>query len=325
MKASFGLRAAIDAMLDGQSLGALARVAAQQSDFYRARAPHEYRAPVVDSEQAALAYLAWRLPATHGAVWEALSATARCLPEHAPTSLLDLGAGPGTGMWAACDVWPSLGRLVAVEQSPAFIEVGRALAQGGSTALQAARWIHRSATQPVDEDAPHDLVTVAYLLGELPEADRTALLRNAWHVASGVLVVVEPGTTAGFELIVTARAELVAAGGTVIAPCPHSEQCPMDRPDWCHFSARVQRSRTHRTVKQGNLGYEDERYSYVAVARTERTATGDRVIHTPHVSRAEIRLDLCTRTGIEQIAVPRRDKAAYKRARKSRWGDLFDH
>ncbi len=324
MEASSRLRAAIDALLDGQPLGALARVAAEQSDHYRARAPHEYRAPVVDSEQAALTYLAWRLPATLAAVREALRATARCLPEHAPTSLLDIGAGPGTAMWAACDVWPTLSRVVAVEQSPAFIEVGRALGRDGSEAIQTARWIHRNATQPFDDDPPYEVVTLSYVLGELPSDHRTALLRNAWHVASGVLVVVEPGTSAGFKRIDNARSELIEAGGTVIAPCPHSERCPMATPDWCHFSVRVPRSRTHRAVKQASLGHEDERYSYVAVARTARTATGDRVIHTPRVSRAEIRLDLCTRTGIEQIAIPRRERAAYKLARKTRWADLFD-
>ena len=36
------------------------------------------------------------------------------------------------------------------------------------------------------------------------------------------------------------------AGANILAPCPHARPCPLAAPDWCHFSARVARSRLHR-------------------------------------------------------------------------------
>ena len=52
--------------------------------------------------------------------------------------------------------------------------------------------------------------------------------------------------------------------------------------DWCHFAARVNRSALHRRLKEGQLGYEDEKYSYVAAAATghlARPASGRIVRH----------------------------------------------
>ena len=115
--------------------------------------------------------------------------------------------------------------------------------------------------------APRDLVTASYLLNELPEAARPRLIERLWQATAGVLVIVEPGTPAGYSRILAARDALIRHGANVIAPCPHAQACPLVAPDWCHFAARVARSRRHRLAKAATVPWEDEKFSYVALAR----------------------------------------------------------
>jgi len=134
-----------------------------------------------------------------------------------------------------------------------------------------------------------------------------------------MLLLVEPGTPDGFARIRSARAELIAAGGTVAAPCPHDAECPIVGPDWCHFAARLPRSRLHRLAKGVELPYEDEPYAYVAVFRGAVERAG-RVLRRPEVGKAAIRLRVCAADGIRDLGVSRRDKDAYRQARRLGWG-----
>ncbi|MCL6629196.1 MAG: hypothetical protein K6U00_06325, partial [Armatimonadetes bacterium] len=51
---------------------------------------------------------------------------ARC-PELAVQRVLDLGAGPGTVVWAAAACFPSVATATLVERDPGFVELGRDL------------------------------------------------------------------------------------------------------------------------------------------------------------------------------------------------------
>ena len=110
---------------------------------------------------------------------------------------------------------------------------------------------------------PHDLVMAAYSLGEIAEP----LAARLWQAARVALVAIEPGTPRGYALILKVREELLEAGACMVAPCPAATPCPLAAPDWCHFAARVERSSIHRRIKDAELGYEDEKFSYIAVAR----------------------------------------------------------
>ena len=83
--------------------------------------------------QDALAYLAVRLPATYAAVRASFAAIAEARADFAPKTVLDIGAGPGTALWAAADCWPDLADVLLVEASPVFRACGEAL-NGGARA-----------------------------------------------------------------------------------------------------------------------------------------------------------------------------------------------
>ena len=97
----------------------------------------------------------------------------------------------------------------------------------------------------LDEAEPADLVIASYLIGEVGEAERRTLAERLWAKARDTLLVVEPGTPAGYERIIELRAQLIAAGAHVAAPCPHDEKLPaLQRPTGA-ISANVCRGCAH--------------------------------------------------------------------------------
>ena len=75
-------------------------------------------------------------------------------------------------------------------------------------------------------------------------------------------------------------------------------------------------------MKGGTLGYEDEKFSYLVVARPGiGTRTPARVIRPPEENKFSVSLPLCAPSGTELRVVPSRDKVAFKAARKLGWGD----
>jgi ribosomal protein RSM22 (predicted rRNA methylase) len=171
--------------------------------------------------------------------------------------------------------------------------------------------------------APQDIVLISYVLGELAPAVRDAVIDRAWQATAGILVIIEPGTPAGYERVIHARTRLIEHGGFVTAPCPHDAPCPLAGTDWCHFAVRLPRSKEHRAAKGAELGYEDEKFSYIAVSRTPTGRTPARVIRHPRTHPGRIDLRLCTAEGIETATVTKRDKDRFRRARKAAWGDSF--
>jgi ribosomal protein RSM22 (predicted rRNA methylase) len=241
-------------------------------------------------------------------------------PDWRPRSLLELGAGPGVAAWAAAQSWPSLEEVTLVEAEPAMVAAGRALAARAGPALREARWLEADAGE-AGGDA--ELVLASYVLGELDPSRLGTVVDQAWRRATDTLVVVEPGTTAGYERILLARDSVIRAGGAVLAPCPHDRACPLPAADWCHFSVRLPRSRTHRRTKGAERGFEDEKLSYVVLARGLQPRPSARVIRRPDLHGGHVVLDLCTSDGLERRTVSKRDGAVYKQARKLGWGDAL--
>jgi ribosomal protein RSM22 (predicted rRNA methylase) len=253
-------------------------------------------------------------------VFSALSQIRDQLPTWQPLTLLDVGAGPGTAMWAASQVWPTLNRITLLERERDMIALGKRLAaHADSAAVRSATWNKVDITGLWDTP-PHDLVIASYVLGELTSDARDALVQKLWERTRGTLVLVEPGTPDGFSRIQRARQLLLGAGGKTVAPCPHDKQCPSE---WCHFAQRVSRSRLHRQVKAGELAYEDEKFSFVGMSRTQGATFAGRVIRHPQVRKGHIQLEVCTPDGVQRMVVTRKAGALFRQARDLRWGDVM--
>jgi ribosomal protein RSM22 (predicted rRNA methylase) len=279
---------------------------------------------VLDSDLTVAAYAAYRMPATFAAVSAALTHAADLAPDFRPTSMVDVGGGTGTAVWAAERVWPSLTDVRVLERSAAAISLGRRLAAAATApAIRSATW-ERALLGDRAVAPEADVVTMSYVLGELDERVRADVVDSLGRHA-GVLVLVEPGTPAGYGRIVAARDQLIGRGMRVLAPCPHERACPIQRGrDWCHFSQRLNRTALHRRLKDATLGFEDEKYSYVAVTRAEWPHADNRVLRHPRKRKGLVALRLCAEgDGITDVNVTRRDPRAYRHARDVEWGDAW--
>jgi len=312
------LRQAVDRILERISLLELKQAAKTLSDRYRAEL-RDGRLHMAQ-DMAVRAYLATRLPATYAAVRASLDALSAARPEFAPKTLLDVGAGPGTVLWATNDLWPDLEQAVLLEASAEVRKVGETLAADAIT----ARTVWRTGDVTIDlaDLQSADLVTCAYVLDEIVPASLPKMVDRLWQLTTDTLLIVEPGTPAGWQRILAVRAQLIAAGAHVLAPCPHEVTCPLTAPDWCHFSRRVARSRLHRLAKDAEVPWEDEKFIFVAASRQPAASHAARVIAPPKSGSGKVLLKLCREDGTatEQLFT-KRDGADFKLARRLDWGD----
>jgi ribosomal protein RSM22 (predicted rRNA methylase) len=310
------LKAALDGKLRGFSRSDAATRAAVISKTYRGGG----NSGAIRSEADALAYALARMPATYAAVVAGLNALAEIRPDLAPKTLLDVGAGPGTATWAATEAFPSLEHLTLLDANDALRALALDLARD-STRLASISYERGEARTVLAKADAADLVVASYMINEIGDAEQRAVAELMWEKTRDTLLVVEPGTPAGYARIIALRAHLIDLGAHVAAPCPHERRCPLEPPDWCHFSQRLQRSRAHMQVKGAEVPFEDERFSYVALTRAPVTSRPSRVLAKPDISKVEITAKLCTPEGLSIAKVPRRAKAGYAAARRWRWGD----
>jgi ribosomal protein RSM22 (predicted rRNA methylase) len=253
------------------------------------------------------AYLLTRMPATYAASCKVLDEL-RGVPV---ASVLDIGAGGGSAALAAHEKFPQAREITMVERDPLLAEAAREWLPAAHILTGDLR---RMTTFP-----PHDLVIAAWSLGELP----APTVARLWEAARVALGVIEPGTLRGAASVRKIREELLAAGAHMAAPCPAAMPCPMVEPDWCYFAARVELSSMQRRIRGGDLSYQDERFSYVALVRDPVALPRARILRRPRHHPGLIELEVCTAQGRRsERATRKRDRDAFRAARHAEWGGV---
>jgi ribosomal protein RSM22 (predicted rRNA methylase) len=312
------IAAALQSKLENISRNDLRDRAQAISDAYRAGGSSE----LIKSDIDALAYAVVRLPATYAAVRAALMHTVEMLPDFKPQSILDIGCGPGTAAWAALDTWPSVMKATLIDRNPRLLDLARELRSAHQTGID---FVQGEMAKSVGTAPQADVVMASYALTEIPAAGLTGILSALWDRAENMLILVEPGTVNGFQRILTYRDLLLARGAHIIAPCSHEGLCPLaDNERWCHFGVRLPRSRDHLIVKDADVPFEDEKYSYLVAGKDIGGAWGRRVLATPKMNKAAVTLTLCAPERTEERIVERRQKDAYRAAKRLDWGDATD-
>jgi ribosomal protein RSM22 (predicted rRNA methylase) len=270
-----------------------------------------------------MAYIGYRMPATRKAVQAVLSQ----IPDEIRNCIQtigDYGAGPGTSFWAMLPYFPNLTTLTLVEKDIELMRIGQRLMQhAGPELTGVCRWKEADFTEEKSFER-HDLTLFSYSFFEqMKDQDKTTLKHVLSHNSS-YIAIIEAGTPFAYQRLMQVRDDLIGAGLSVIAPCPHDATCPLQAGDWCHFSTRVARSSRLKTLKGATMGYEDEKFSYLIMGRTPLAKRAPRVLSNPQVFKEKIVVNLCASQGATELVVMKRDKENYKKAKKLENGDLFN-
>ncbi len=277
----------------------------------------------IKTYEEALAYLCTRFPATFAANYAVFLEIQKKGLSRDIHSVLDIGSGSGAALWAAQQVLEGLYSYTLLERDPHLIKLGKSLINAFSLSVETP-WIMGDYTKGLPT-SKYDLVVISYSLGEVGPQLWENILAQAFDSCKKMVVILEPGTPVGYKKLMKMREILIRLGGYIVAPCPHNKPCPMQGSDWCHFSQRLPRSSLHRLVKNGSLGYEDEKFSYLIVSKNHYIKNGERVLRAPLQSSGYIEWEACSSSeGVVHRKVLKRDKESFNRVKKLSWGSFYD-
>src|SRR5207249_4327961 len=131
-----------------------------------------------------------RMPATYAALRRVFQEVRERLGSFEPASLIDVGSGPGTTLWAVAHFFPELKEIHCVEKDAQFLSIAKRLAED---LYSHVHWMHADMRKMLPESAC-DLVIASYSLGELEEKERLVVEEKLWALTKKILILIEPGT-----------------------------------------------------------------------------------------------------------------------------------
>lgn len=311
------LKQAVENLTAGLQQKEIKKHAQRISLRYRNEKQTANKALLNDTEAAV--YAVSRMPATFGAVCSVFQSTP-FFENFYPETMIDVGSGTGSAVWAA-KCFFDFKQISCLESKAAMRHIGEKLFQEGTDFFHASPEWRDFDLRFSEFNQTADLVTASYVLNELEESFYEKALSALWQATKQALVIIEPGTSESFKRMKAFRTFLINNGAFIAAPCPHNDLCPNQ---WCHFSCRIARSKGHRLSKNAEAPYEDEKFTYLVALRNPSVAKGMRVLRSPFIEKGKVTLSLCSTEGLREKIVTKKDKNAYKTARKLKWGDLFN-
>ena len=77
-------------------------------------------------------------------------------------------------------------------------------------------------------------------------------------------------------------------------------------------------------AKDGALGFEDEKFSYIIVSKESVSPCGPRILRPPQKRKGHVIFSLCTPDGLKNKVVSQKEKEIYKKSKKLDWGDVLE-
>ncbi|MGR3294574.1 MAG: small ribosomal subunit Rsm22 family protein [Candidatus Scalindua sp.] len=291
--------------------------------FYAYQSPARRNTYINDHSMAAL-YMITRGRSIMGVMEKIISQNLEVF--HDVESVVDFGGGPGTFLFALSK-FKTINKYTNIERSDAFIGILNALVEEFLSSSVPHTYVDSISCNYLrlePQDIPiNDLCVFSYTFCECDNSldSLSGLVEN-----SNMVLIIEPGTPSGCKNIIQARDKLIEKGFSTIAPCTVSNEfCPLrdSESDWCHFVERIDRSRIQRHLKNGVLGYEYEKYSYLLMSKYPSHPDGKRIISRPNYTKHSVSFDICSEKSSHIVITKRENKNEFKIVKKSIRGDLY--
>lgn len=266
----------------------------------------------------ALVYSFIRMPATYCANFTALKYTLE-LAKSKIDSVIDVGTGTGSMVWAIYN-YLNINNITCIERE----NVMKTLAQKLMNSIDLkVNWQDKDIVKEnINEKA--DLVTACYMLNEIKKENRYEVINKLFQNTNDLLLIVEPGTPDGFEIIKQVQEYAINNKAYIVAPCTSQNICQLPKDDWCHSTVRVQRNKIHKYLKEGTISYEDEKFSYIAISKQKTDMANQRILRHPIIENGKIKLKLCENGKIIEKIITKTQKELFKFVKKKKCGDSIN-
>ena len=224
MDIPYELKKSIDELIEKNKTNRIIENAQIISDRYRNNEGQGKR--LLTEQDEAISYAISRMPATYAAVYSAVQHTIENYNENLET-LLDIGAGTGAATWAINELI-QIKQSKCLERENSMRNIGKQLMN--NTELDNVEWKKYDILQDEIEEKA-DIVITSYMINELPEDQKENAIQKLWNATNKLLIIIEPGTPAGFKNILKVRENLLKNGGYIVAPCSHQGECKIGEDD----------------------------------------------------------------------------------------------
>ena len=290
---------ALEEIIQNETILDLKKSASFISEKYR-NSVRDGRHLVINKKEV-LSYALTRMPAT----FEVISTVFKQIPNIKCQTLIDVGAGTGTGAYSALS-GGYVNKVICLERENEMRRFGENLTKDIYPNID---WLAFDlAVQDINQKA--DIVLASYVLNELAPSKRISAIEKMWNATQKFLILIDNGTPSAFEMMKKIRTYLIKKGAFMLAPCTHASDC-MNK--WCHFSIRVQRTKIHRILKGGEAPFEDEKFCYLIFSKVAVENPQERILRHPQIEKGKITLQVCSPEGIKEKIITKKESNLFKK------------